>query len=52
MNKYLINGLFIIGVLGFIYSTDWEWNTISSFISGGLVGIWITLQIKKRYTKK
>ena len=45
--KYLIYTLFILGMILANYTTEWNWEHIKLFISGGLTGIWVMLLAKK-----
>lgn len=52
MTKYFLYILFIIGVILANYTTEWNWEHIKLFISGGLTGIWIMMILAKKHCKK
>lgn len=52
MKKYFVYIIFIIGVILANYTTEWDWEHIKLFISGGLTGIWIMMILAKKHCNK
>lgn len=52
MAKYFFHIIFIAGVILANYTTEWNWNNIKLFVSGGLTGIWIMMILAKKHCRK
>lgn len=44
MRRKLLDGAFACTVAAFIILLDWDWENMKSFISGGVVGVWLTMR--------
>ncbi len=45
--QVLLSIIFFIGLIMANYSTEWEWNSVKTFLSGGMLGAWILLLVQK-----
>lgn len=52
MKKYFIYTIFIVGIIFANYTTEWNWEHIKLFISGGLTGVWIVMILARKRCKK
>ncbi len=45
--QVLLSIIFFIGlIIGKTISTEWEWNSVKTFLSGGMLGAWILLLVQ------
>ena len=54
IRNHLLDMMFLCTVILIASTLVWEWSNVKSFISGGVVAVWLTLRVtkSKRYVSK
>ena len=47
MKRHLLDLMFLCTVVLLASTLAWEWSNVQSFISGGVVAVWLTLRVTR-----
>ena len=49
--NHVLDALFVCTVILLATTLAWDWTNVKSFISGGVVAVWLTLRAQRRITQ-